>query len=308
MSLPDLAVTVGSLDLANPVLCASGTFGYGIEHPEIAARLGAVVTKTITREPREGNAPPRVAETPSGMLNSIGLQNVGVERFVREKLPPLLDLGVPAVVSVGGRSADDFEDVIRTLDRARGISAYELNISCPNVKEGGLEFCASPAAAADLVRRCRGSTERPLWAKLSPSVTSIGALARACVDAGADAITAVNTFVGLALDLEERRPRLRNGVGGLSGPAIRPLALARVREVVRAVSVPVIGVGGIVTGRDALEFLLVGARAVQVGTGSFLRPDQPERVIDEIAAFLAARSVRSIDEWTGSLRDWEESR
>ncbi len=305
MSRPDLSIRLGPLTLMNPVLCASGTFGYGTEAPAAAARLGGIVTKTITLEPRAGNRPPRIVETPAGILNSIGLQNVGVVRFVAEKLPALRDAGLTVCVSIGGRTVAEYEEVIDRLEQAAGIAAYEANISCPNVKEGGLEFCAVPSAAAGVVGACRKRTARPLWAKLSPNVTSIGALARACEDAGADAVTAINTFVGMAVDLDERRTRLPGGTGGLSGPAIRPLALARVREVVRNVSIPVIGAGGIVTGRDALEFLLVGARAVQIGTANFLRPDQGARVVDEIESFLEEREIGSIDDWIGSLREWD---
>ncbi|MFB3906839.1 MAG: dihydroorotate dehydrogenase [Candidatus Eisenbacteria bacterium] len=300
---PDLAVRVGRLRLPNPILCASGTFGYGTENPEAAARLGGIVTKTITREPRAGNAPPRIVETPSGMLNSIGLQNVGVERFLAEKLPGLRALGVPLVVSVGGRSEEDFDAVVARLDEAEGIDAYELNVSCPNVKEGGIEFCQVPSAAAAVIARARKRTSRPLWAKLSPNVTSIGTLARACAESGADALTAINTFVGMAVDLRTRRPVLPGVTGGLSGPAIRPLALARVREVVRSVSIPIVAVGGIVTGRDALEFLLVGARAVQIGTAHFLRPDQGSVAAEEIRRFLAAEGIAGVEAWIGTLQE-----
>jgi dihydroorotate dehydrogenase (NAD+) catalytic subunit len=303
MITPDLAVQVGRLELANPVLCASGTFGYGLEIEEQSRRLGGIVTKTITLEPRAGNAPPRIHETPAGMLNSIGLQNVGVDRFLEEKLPALRDLGVPIVVSVGGRTPEEFESVVSRLETAEGVAAYELNISCPNVTEGGLEFCQVPSAAASVIWRVRARTARPLWAKLSPNVTSIGELARACAEAGADALTAINTFVGMAVDLDRRRPVLPGVTGGLSGPAIRPLALARVREAVRAVSIPVIGVGGIQTGRDALEFLLVGASAVQVGTAAFLRPDQIGRVIEEIRRFLAEREIPNLRSWIGSIQE-----
>lgn len=303
---PDLKTKVGGVDLANPVLCASGTFGYGLEIEEQSRCLGGIVTKTITREPRAGNPPPRIHETPAGMLNSIGLQNVGVDRFVEQKLPPLRELGVPIVVSVGGRTREEFESVVSRLEDAEGIVAYELNISCPNVSEGGLEFCQVPSAAQSVIKGVRSRTARPLWAKLSPNVNSIGQLARACEEAGADAVTAVNTFVGMAVDLDRRRPVLPGVTGGLSGPAIRPLALARVREVVRAVSIPVVGVGGIQSGRDALEFLLVGASAVQVGTAAFLRPDQLGRVIEEIRRFLADREIASLESWIGSIQERED--
>lgn len=302
MNAPDLSVEVGSLRLGNPVLCASGTFGYGMEIPETAERLGGLVTKTVTHEPRAGNAPPRIVETPSGMLNSIGLQNVGVVRFVSEKLPRLRAIGPPIVVSVGGRTPEDFEEVVARLEAAEGVAALEINISCPNVREGGLEFCAVPSAAAGVLARVRRRTARPLWAKLSPNVTSIGTLAKACEEAGADALVAVNTFVGMKIDLRARRPVLPGTTGGLSGPAIRPLALAKVYEVVRSVSIPVVAVGGIATGEDALEFLLCGARAVEIGTASFLRPDQACLAIDQIRAFLEREGIQRMEDWIGTLR------
>jgi dihydroorotate dehydrogenase (NAD+) catalytic subunit len=301
LSGTDLRVLVGSLHLDNPVLCASGTFGYGIEAPLAASRLGGIVTKTITLEPRSGNPPPRIAETPAGLLNSIGLQNVGVDRFIAEKLPSLRDSGRPVIVSIGGRSVDEFEQVAALLESVDGIAAYELNISCPNVEEGGLEFSQVPSSARVLIERVRKRTERPLWVKLSPNVTSIGQLAQACESAGADAVTAVNTFVGMAVDVEQRRPRLARATGGLSGPAIRPLALARVYETVRSVSIPVVGVGGIRCTHDALEFLLVGARAVQVGTSQFLRPDQGGEIVDGIRRFLDRHGIASIEEFIGTL-------
>lgn len=302
---PDLSVELGSLRLANPVLVASGTFGYGTEREELtsASGLGGIVTKTITLEPRSGNAPPRLFETPSGLLNSIGLQNVGIDRFLAEKLPPLRELGVPIVVSIGGRSAEDFTEVARRLDGAGGVSALELNVSCPNVKEGGLEFCQVPGAAARVVERVRAVTPLPLWTKLSPNLTRIGELAHACEDAGSDALTAVNTFVGLAVDIRTGRSRLSPGTGGLSGPAIRPLALAKVREVVRAVRIPVIGVGGIASAEDVLEFLVVGARAVQIGTANFADPSIGARVVADLAGFLRAQKLGSIREITNTYRD-----
>lgn len=305
MSAPDLRVRVGSLSLANPVLCASGTFGYGIEAPEAAARLGGIVTKTITKEPRAGNPPPRIVETASGLLNSIGLQNVGVDRFISEKLPSLRDLEVPIVVSIGGRTVDEYGYVAARLDDSEGIAAYEVNISCPNVQEGGLEFSQSSSAAAALVDHVRKCTRRSLWVKLSPNVTSIGELARACEESGADVVTAINTFVGMSVDLEAKGPSLPTRRGGLSGPAIKPLALARVYEVLQSVSIPVVAVGGIVTGRDACEFMLIGARAVQVGTAHFVRPDQGVVVVDEIASALEGWGISSVEDFIGSYKEGE---
>lgn len=302
MNAPRLEVRVGPLALPNPVLTASGTFGYGDEEPELtlASRLGGIVTKTITLEPRAGNPPPRICETPSGMLNSIGLQNVGVERFVREKMPRLAALGPPVIVSVGGRRVEEFVETVRRLEDAEGIAAYELNVSCPNVREGGLEFCQLPSSAAGVVAGVRRITRRPLWAKLSPNVTSIATLAQAVEEAGADGVSAINTLVGLCVDPRTRRSRLGAGTGGLSGPAIRPLAVARVRQVVRAVRIPVIGIGGIVTPEDALEFLVVGASAVQVGTAGFRDPQAAARAVEGISRFLQEEGLATVAELIGA--------
>lgn len=306
MSGPSLECRVGSLTLANPVLVASGTFGYGNEAVELTRvrALGGVVTKTVTLEPRRGNAPLRLHETPAGMLNSIGLQNVGVDRFVAEKLPRLADLGVAVIASIGGRVPTDFAEVARRLDGRAGVSALEVNVSCPNVKEGGIEFCQRPSAAAEVVAAVRAVTGLPVWAKLSPNVTSIGEVARVCAEAGADGLTAINTFVGLSIDVRSRKPHLPNGPGGLSGPAIRPLALAKVREVVRAVPhLPVIAAGGIATADDALQFLIAGARAVQVGTISFRRPDAAAEVVRGLRKFLLDEDHGSVEEVIGSYVD-----
>lgn len=307
MSRSPLEVRVGPLTLANPVLTASGTFGYGDEEPDLTGvrRLGGIVTKTITLEPRAGNAPPRIWETPSGMLNSIGLQNVGVERFRHEKLPRLAALGVPVIVSVGGRRAEEFVEAVRILEPSPGIAGYELNVSCPNVKEGGLEFCQIPSSAAGVIAGVRPLTPRPLWAKLSPNVTSIGEVAAAVEAAGADGISAVNTFVGMCIDPRTRRSRLSRPTGGISGPAIRPLAVARVREAARRVRIPVIGIGGIVTAEDALEFLIAGASAVQVGTASFRDPGAGVRVVEGLARFLAEEGIGSVGDLIGSFREEE---
>jgi dihydroorotate dehydrogenase (NAD+) catalytic subunit len=302
---PALAVALGPVHLPNPVLTASGTFGYGDEEPELTGvrGLGGIVTKTVTLEPRAGNAPPRIWETPAGMLNSIGLQNVGVGRFLAEKLPRLVPLGVPVIVSVGGRRAEEYAETVRRLEGAPGITAFEINVSCPNVKEGGIEFCQVPSAAAGVVDAVRKVTRLPLWVKLSPNVTSLGTVARAVAEAGADGITAINTFVGLCVDIRTRRSRLSAGTGGLSGPAIRPLALARVREAVRSVKIPVVGCGGITTAEDALEFLVVGARAVQVGTASFADPWAARGVVEGIGAFLRAEGLASVESLIGSYRE-----
>lgn len=301
----DLRVKVGEVELPSPVLVASGTFGYGSESPQLtrAGELGGIVTKTITLEPRRGNPPLRLHETPAGLMNSIGLQNVGVDRFREEKLPRLRSLGVPIIASVGGRTAGDFVRVVECLEGAPGIVAYEINVSCPNVREGGIEFCQRPESAAEVVRSVREVTRRPLWIKLSPNVSHIGVVARACAEAGADAFTAVNTFVGLSVDVHTRRSHLPGGTGGLSGPAIRPLALAKVRETVRATSLPVVGCGGISGTDDALQFLVVGASAVQVGTASFRVPDIAARIQDGLRDFLLAEGRTGIAEVIGSYED-----
>ena len=304
MSRGDLTTRVGALTLANPVLVASGTFGYGIEAADLtrASLLGGIVTKTLTLEPRRGNPPIRLHETPAGLINSIGLQNVGVDRFRDEKIPRLRALGVPIIASIGGRRSEEFVECARRLYALQGVSANELNISCPNVKEGGIEFCQRPESAAEVLREVRRATTLPIWAKLSPNVSRISEVARICADAGADGLTAINTFVGLSIDVMTRRRQLAGGTGGVSGPAIRPLALAKVREVVEAVSLPVIGCGGISTGRDALEFLIAGACAVQVGTISFRVPDAGARIVREIQTFLEDENLDTVSELVGSYR------
>ncbi len=298
----DLSVRLGPLRLANPVMTASGTFGYGDEHPELTgvSGLGAVVTKTITLEPRAGNPPPRLCETPAGLLNSIGLQNVGAQRFAQEILPGLARLGPPVIVSVGGSTPEDFGRCVRIAD-SECAAAFEINISCPNVASG-LEFSRSPAEAAKVVRLVRTCTGKPIFAKLSPNVTDIVSVGRACVEEGADGLTAINTFLGMAVDVERGRPVLPRTVGGLSGPAIRPLALCRVWELARRLSCPIIGVGGIVTARDAAEFLMAGAAAVQVGTANFREPARGARVVGGLAEILRSKNMTRMAQLIGSLR------
>jgi dihydroorotate dehydrogenase (NAD+) catalytic subunit len=299
----DLAVRIGPLRLRNPVLTASGTFGYGDEYAHVVdvKALGGVVTKTLTLEPRSGNPPGRIVETAGGMLNSIGLENVGLERFRREKLPRLRALGATVVASLGGETPAELERLLDVLGHQRGIAGFELNFSCPNVARGGARYWAVPRRLERTLARLRPLTKKALIAKLSPDVTSIGDLARACEQGGADAVTACNTFVGMAVDLTRLRSRLGRACGGLSGPAIKPLALARCHEAARAVRIPVIGSGGIMDARDALEYLAVGASAVQVGTATFLQPDAALRVIAGLRAELAARGIDSVREWSGVL-------
>jgi len=298
----DLSTRIGSLRLRNPILTASGTFGYGDEYAHVVdlRAIGGVVTKTVTVKPRAGNPPVRIAETPSGMLNSIGLENVGLERYRREKLPKLRHLGATVIVSVGGETAHELQRLVGALGDAPDVAGYEINFSCPNVSKGGARYWAVPRRLERTLRSLRGLTKHVLIAKLSPDVTSVGELAKACEQGGADAVTAVNTFVGMALDLEHGGSKLNRQTGGLSGPAIRPLALARCHEAARAVRIPVIGSGGIMNGRDALEFLLAGAAAVQVGTASFVRPRAALGVLEELEALLRARDVRRLDEVRGA--------
>lgn len=299
----DLSVRLGSLVLKNPILTASGTFGYGDEYAHVVdlSAIGAVVTKTVTVHPRAGNAPTRVAETASGMLNSIGLENVGLERFRDEKLPRLARLKATVIASVGGETPDELDTLLRALGRESAVGAFEVNFSCPNVAAGGARFWADPARLEATLKRLRPLTDRPLVAKLSPDVTDIRETARACERGGADAITAVNTFVGMAIDLDRMRSKLGKATGGLSGPAIKPLALARCHEASAAVRIPVVGSGGIVSGRDALEFVAAGATAVQVGTATFVEPQAATRVLAEMRAWLAGQGIARLTDLVGAF-------
>ncbi len=300
---PDLSVRLGPLTLCNPVMNASGTFGYGHEWPELTATraLGAIVTKTLTLLPRPGNPPPRLHETPAGLLNTIGLQNVGVDRFLEEHLPRLRGLGPRVIASVGGHAADEFAAALRRLESGE-IDAYEINISCPNVARDGLAFGRSPQTAAAVVRAARRETRRPLFVKLSPNVTDIVQIGKACLDEGADGLTAVNTFLGLAIDIDQERPVFYRGGGGLSGPAIRPLALHKVWELARALRCPLIGVGGIVTAHDAWEFILAGAAAVQVGTAQLPDPTRAASIAQGLGALCRERGVSRITDLIGRLK------
>jgi dihydroorotate dehydrogenase (NAD+) catalytic subunit len=300
---PDLSVRIGPLSLKNPVLVASGTFGYGGEYGRVydVSRLGGIVTKSLSLKPREGNATPRIAETPSGMLNAIGLENCGLDRFLADRLPELRALGAPVIVNIVGHDADEFVRIAESLAAAGGMQAIELNLSCPNVS-GGMDFSTDPARTAALVGTVRKAVKIPLIAKLSPNVTSIADIARAAESAGADAVSAINTFVGMAIDIDTRRPRLANVTGGLSGPAIRPAAVARVYQAARAVKIPVIGIGGIEKTADALEHLIAGATAVQVGTANFYRPSAPLEIIDGLANYLASHGFKSIMDVVGSIK------
>lgn len=301
---PDLSVTVAGIRMKNPVLTASGTFGYGQEYAPYCdlKELGALVTKGISLEPMAGNPPPRICETPSGMLNAIGLQNVGVEAFLRDKLPYLAELGIPIIVNILGHSLKEYAEVARRLDGQKGIAGLEINISCPNVARGGLSFGADPRLAARVVSRVRAVTRLPLITKLTPQVTDVCLVARAVEEAGSEAVSLINTIPGMAVDIHTRRSRLGRINGGLSGPAIKPVALRLVYQVFQAVSIPVIGLGGIRTAEDALEFLLIGARAVQVGTANFIRPRAAREIIQGLQDFMIAKEIDKMEDWIGSIR------
>jgi len=300
----DLSVQVGALRLRNPVITAAGTFGYGVEFAHLVDlnKLGGIVTKGISREPIEGAPAPRVCETPSGMLNAIGLQNVGVEVFVREKLPVLQNYNTPVFVNVFGYCVDDYAEVIRQLEAAQGISAYELNISCPNVKKGGMQFGGNPSAAEEVVRTARkAAARRPLWVKLSPLVADIREIALAAESAGADALTIANTYPAMAIDVKTGRSKIGNQTGGLSGPAIKPITLRLVWEARKAVKIPTLGLGGVESAEDVLEYLAVGATAVQVGTASFADPKSSERIIGGLERALKEAKVFTVSEVRGKF-------
>lgn len=297
-----LAVNVAGIRMKNPVMTASGTFGYAQEFEQYMDlnRLGALVVKTITRLPRPGNPPPRIVETPAGMLNAIGLQNVGIEGFIREKLPYLRRLQPPLIVNVAGESVEDFRELTKRIGDQEGVAGIELNVSCPNVA-GGLDFSTDPQLAYRVVKAAREATPLPLIPKLSPNVTDIAVIAQAVAEAGADAISLINTLVGMAVDVRTRRPRIGNVTGGVSGPAIRPIAVRMVWQVARAVRLPIIGMGGILTAEDALEFMIAGATAVAVGTANFIDPEAPVRVIEGLEQYCTANGIQDVRQLIGSL-------
>ena len=300
---PELSVDIGGLQLQNPVLTASGTFGYAreFEHLVDLNRLGAIIVKGLSLAPTKGNPPPRIAETPCGMLNAIGLENVGLEAFVTEKLPFLQTLSPPLIVNIYGKLEDDYTRLAERIEDVAAISGIEVNISCPNVKAGGMAFGVDPQAAFGVIQAVRKQTSKFLIVKLSPNVTDITEIARAVEDAGADCISLINTLTAMAIDIETRRPRLANITGGLSGPAIKPVALRMVWQVARIAKVPIIGIGGIMTAEDALEFIIAGASAVQVGTANFINPHVTTDIIDGIEKFLADRKIAKISDLIGTL-------
>ncbi len=305
MVMVKTAVSIGELQLINPVMTASGTFGYGQEYADFVDlnRLGAVVVKGLSLSPRPGNPPPRIVETAAGMLNAIGLQNVGVRAFIAEKLPYLRNFTVPVIVNIFGERVEEYEELAGILSATEGVHGLEINVSCPNVKCGGLAFGTNPETVGEVTRRVRRVTNLPLIVKLSPNVTDIAVMAAAAEDAGADAISLINTVTGMSVDVDKRIPQLRNVTGGLSGPAIKPIALRMVWQVVKKVGIPVIGLGGIATARDALEFLIVGARAVQIGTANFVNPRATLDIIDGIGHYLAERGISDVNEIIGTLRE-----
>ncbi len=300
---PRLAISLCGIPLRTPVLAASGTYAYGVELREMVdlAQVGGIITKGLSREPIEGNPAPRLFETEAGMMNSVGLQNIGVRAFVAEKLPALRAIGTPVFANVFGYTIEDYVETIRVLEDSEGLAGYELNVSCPNTKHGGMYFSNDPALLAEVVSAARAVARRPMMVKLSPNVARIEPLARAAEDAGADALSLVNTFVALAIDAHTRRPRLGNGFGGLSGPAIKPIALRMVYEAAQAVKIPVAGLGGIAGGLDAAEFLIAGASVVQVGTANFWDPQAPVRVALELDAFLQKENIPAARELVGTL-------
>jgi len=301
---PNMRVNIGGIEIKNPVMTASGTFGYASEFDDLMDlnRLGAIVVKGLSLEPSKGNPPPRIVETPCGMLNAIGLENVGLAAFVEKKLPFLRRLDPPVFVNVYGKSTEEYAELAARLEDIDGVSGIEVNISCPNVKSGGMAFGAYPESAAEVIRAIRKKITKPLMVKLSPNVTDIAEIAKSVEAEGADSISLINTITGMAIDIETRRPKIGNITGGLSGPAIKPVALRMVWQVAQTVKVPVVGIGGIMTATDALEFLIAGAMAVQVGTANFINPHATIDIIDGIETFMMERNISDISDIIGTLK------
>jgi len=299
----DLSLQIGSLRLKNPLIAASGCFGYGVEYAEVVdlAALGAIVSKGLFLNAREGHPAPRIVETPSGMLNAIGLQGIGAQRFIDEKMPELRRRGATVIVNVCGTTIDEYVEVSRMLADTEGVGAIELNISCPNIKEGGIQFGCSLNGTFDVVSAVRKVTAIPVIPKLTPNVTDVASFARAAEDAGADAVSLVNTFLAMVIDVETRKPKLSNGVGGLSGPAIRPIAVRMVHECRQMVKIPVIGMGGIADARDALEFMIAGANAVQVGTANFVDPFIWTKLLDGLCDYGRRHQVERLSDLVGTV-------
>ncbi len=303
-TLPDLSVDIGGLRLQNPVMTASGTFGYAREYQPLVDldRLGAAIVKGLSLQPSKGNPPPRIVETACGMLNAIGLENVGLDEFIRKKVPFFRDLKIPVLVNIYGTEVDAYGRLAERLDDIEAVAGVEVNISCPNVKEGGIAFGSDPVMAHNVTAAVRSKYSGHVMVKLSPNVTDITQIARSVEDAGADAVSLINTITGMAVDIQTRRPKIANITGGLSGPAIKPVALRMVWQVASAVSLPVVGIGGIMNARDALEFIIAGATAVQVGTANFVNPNATMEIIDGIGRYLQDHKISAVGDLIGSLR------
>jgi dihydroorotate dehydrogenase (NAD+) catalytic subunit len=303
MTAPDLTVDIGGLKLQNPVMTASGTFGYAREFDRYIDlnRLGGIIVKGLSLDPSKGNPPPRIVETACGMLNAIGLENVGIDAFIRDKLPFLETLRPPTIANIYGKTVEEYARLAERMEPLEAVKGLEVNISCPNVKEGGVAFGADPKLAHEVVRTVRAKTTKHLTVKLSPNVTDIALMATAAEDAGADALSVINTITGMAVDLSTRRPKLANITGGLSGPAIKPVALRMVWQTAQAVNIPVIGIGGIMNAADALEFMMVGATAIQVGTANFINPDSTMKILEDMETWLRAEGLDDVKQLIGTL-------
>ena len=301
---PDIGINIAGLKFKNPVMTASGTFGYAQEFESLIDlnRLGAIIVKGISLKPEKGNPPPRIVETPCGMLNAIGLENIGLDIFLKEKLPFLMTLSTQIIVNIWGKKVEDYAELAACLDVAKGVAGIEVNISCPNISAGGMAFGIDEKAAYEVVKAVRLKTTKPVIVKLSPNVTDIVKIARSVEYAGADALSLINTITGMAIDIETRRPKLANITGGLSGPAIKPVALRMVWQTAQNASIPIIGVGGIMTAEDALEFLIAGACAIQVGTANFVNPRATIEIIDGITAFLKKNNIEKVTDIIGTLK------
>lgn len=302
MNKIDLTVKVGSIKLRNPILVASGTVGYGNEIAEFIDlnKIGGIVTKSLSLKPRKGNPPQRIVETPAGMLNAIGLQNVGVEEFLKEKIPFLKKYDVPLICNIAASTVEEYVECTRLLTSEDSITAFEINVSCPNVKEGGLQFGNDPSAVGLITRRVKAVTTKPIIIKLSPNVSYISEFAKVVKSEGGDAVSAINTLVGTAFDIKTRRPKIYNVFGGLSGPAIKPIAVAKVLEIKQKVDIPIIGIGGIMNCKDVIEFMIAGASAVQVGTLNFIDPTASQKIVDELQKYCEENNINKISELTGS--------
>jgi len=304
MNSIDLSVKIGKLKLKNPVLLASGTVGYGNEISELTdlSRIGGIVTKSVSLKPRKGNPPQRIVETPSGMLNAIGLANVGVEVFIKEKIPFLKKLNTTLICNIAASSVEEYVECVKILNEEETISAFEINVSCPNVKEGGLIFGNDISSVGRITEQVRKETEKPIIIKLSPNVPKISDFAAVVKKEGGDAVSAINTLVGTSFDIYSRKPKIKNVTGGLSGPAIKPIALAKVLEIKRNVDIPIVGIGGIMNWKDAVEFMIVGASAIQIGTANFINPNVSNEVVDGLHEFCKSQNIQSMTELIGSYQ------